>query len=97
MRIKNRGRFTLTMTIVFITLMFIVLSTGQSFSKVEIKTKTIYASYGDTLWKIASEEQENNIYYEGQNVRDIIEDIKYYNNLDNSYIYEGQKIEIPTL
>ena len=97
MKIKNKRRFTITITILSITMLFIILSTGQTFSKAEIKTKTIYASSGDTLWKIASEEKENNIYYEGQKIMDILEDIKCYNNLDNGYIYEGQKIEIPTL
>ena len=97
MRIKNKKRFITMVTILFLVILFILMLNNKTYSKVECGSKTIYVAYGDTLWKIASEQKESNLYYEGKNVRDILEDIKYTNNLNDSYIYEGQKLEIPTL
>ena len=95
MKIKNRKKFILSLSIVVLIIIFTILLTKHSFSHVESKTKTIYISSGDTLWDIAVLEQNTNEYYKNKKVREIVEDIKYKNNLKNSYIYEGQKIEIP--
>ena len=97
MKIKNRKKFITSITILICIAIFIILLSTKTFSHGEYETKTIYISNGDTLWTIASAEQENNKYYENKNIREIINDIKYINNLDSSYIYEGQKIEIPTI
>ena len=97
MKIKNRKKFTISITILGLIILFIILLSKQTYSKVEVKTKTIYASNGDTLWAIALEEQENNIYYSDKKLKDIIEDIKFVNSLKDSYIYQGQKLEIPTI
>ena len=61
-----------------------------------IKYKTIYVTQGDTLWKIAEAEQENNSYYEDKDIRDIIYDIKNTNNLEISNLSVGQELKIPT-
>ena len=91
MKIKNRKKFILSVSI----LALIMILTKHSFSHVEIKTKILYISSGDTLWDIAVLEQNTNEYYKNKKVGQIVEDIKYKNNLNSSYIYEGQKIEIP--
>lgn len=97
MKIRNKRRFITMVTLLFLILLFIMMLNNKTYSTVEYGSKTIYVAYGDTLWKIASEQKENNSYYEGKNVRDILEDIKFTNNLSDSYIYEGQKLEIPTM
>lgn len=50
---------------------------------------------GDTLWSIAQNELENNKYFEGKDIRYVIEELKKVNNLSNSNLTEGDKIKIP--
>ena len=94
MRIVNRKKFI--KMVVLILAIIIALSfyfANISFSKGDIKTKSVYVSSGDTLWTIASYEQENNIYYENKDIRDIIYEIKRLNNLENnSTLAVGQKL-----
>ena len=97
MRIKNKRRFITIFTILGLIILFIIILSKQSYSKVEISSKTIYVASGDTLWTIAEHEQKNNRYYEDKKIRDILDDIKFKNNLSDSYIYAGQKLDIPTL
>lgn len=97
MRIKNKRRFITIFTILGLIILFIIMLSKQSYSKVEIGSKTIYVASGDTLWTIAEQEQKNNRYYEDKKIRDILDDIKFKNNLSDSYIYAGQKLDIPTL
>ena len=77
MRIVNKKKFVRMIILIvgIISILFICFS-NISFSKGEIKTKSIYVSSGDTLWTIATEEQENNSYYEDKDIRDIIYEIK---------------------
>ena len=96
MRIVNIKKF-LRMVILIVGIIIIssICFCNISFSKGEIKTKTIYVSNGDTLWTIAREEQENNPYYENKDVRDIIYEIRKTNNLENnSNLNEGQELII---
>lgn len=98
MKITNKKRFITMSTISILIIMFIItLLSNQTFSHGEYKTQTICVASGDTLWNIALTQQKDNTYYENASIRDIVEDLKKINNLDNSYIYEGQKIEIPYL
>jgi len=97
MKIKNKKKFVTAISILIFVAIFIILLTTKTFSHGEHDIKTIYISNGDTLWTIASAEQEDNKYYENKSIKEIINDIKYVNNLDSSYIYEGQKLEIPII
>lgn len=91
----NIKKFTKSMLTLLGGLILILLYfSNVSLSKTELETKTIFVSNGDTLWVIAENEQMNNRYYEGKKVQEIIYDIKNTNNLDDSYLYEGQKLEI---
>lgn len=98
MRIVDKKKFFKMLLIIIGTI--IILSfcfSNKSFSKGEIKTKTIYVSSGETLWAIAKEEQSTNTYYEDKDIRDIIKEIKILNELTNSSdIKVGQKLEIHT-
>ena len=70
---------------------------STSLSYEEIKYSEVYVSSGDTLWSIAKSEQENNNYYKGKDIREIIFDIKKINNLSSSELVVNQKILIPSL
>lgn len=82
--------------IILIIFILIIIFAKSSYSKEEIDyiIKNVYE--GDTLWSIASLEQENNAYYEGKDIRYVINDIKYINNLKISSLYEGMKLKIPS-
>lgn len=96
MRIKNKKKFRrAVLIVVFFTIMGIILLTNQTLSHGEVKTKTIYISAGETLWNIAENELDNNNFYENKSIREVIYNIKNINNLENSYIYEGQELIIP--
>ena len=99
MRIVNKKKFT-RMIIIVLGIIFSMCFyfSNVSFSKGEVKTKNIYVSSGDTLWSIAMQEKENNSYYENKDVRDIIDEIRKVNNLDNtSYLKVGQKLVLYSL
>lgn len=70
---------------------------NNSYSKVEVKYKTEYASYGDTLWSIAKRESKINKYYQDKDVREIIYDLKKINNFQTSELSVGQEIKIPKI
>lgn len=97
-RIVNVKKFIVSSTILF-SMVFIAVSTlvNVAYSKNNINYKTVYVTKGDTLWTIASEEQENNNYYEDEDIRDIIYDIKNINNLSASDLKVGQELKIPVI
>lgn len=96
MRIKNKKKFKRAIFIVvFLTILGIILLSNQTLSHGEFKTKTISICSGETLWSIAEREIEENNFYENKSIREVIYNIKNLNNLENTYIYEGQKIIIP--
>lgn len=57
----------------------------------------ISVAQGDTLWSIASYQQENNPYYTEKDVRDIIIELKKVNQLSNSNLQVGQTLKVPVL
>ena len=95
MKIKNFNKFIKGISIVLgLTILIIMLLTNKTYSHKEVSYKTIYVASGDTLWNIAKEEQENNLYYEGKDVREIVDSIKSINNLSSSNLKAGQKLLI---
>lgn len=94
MKIVNRKKFIKMVTLVIgIILAIFFYFSNVSFSKGEIKTKTIYVSKGDTLWEIAQQEQESNAYYQNKDIRSIIHEIKKLNHLENNAsLVVGQKL-----
>ena len=99
MKIVNMKKFIKMIGIIIgLTIALSFYFTNNSYSKGEAKTKNIYVSSGDTLWSIASFEQENNAYYQNKDIREIIYEIKEVNNLKNtSNLSIGQKLEIYTI
>ena len=97
LKIKNKRKFLRSVIILFTVIFILFIGINQTYSKVEIKYKESYIFAGDTLWSIATQELKNNKYYENKDIRLIIQEIKYINNLQNSELKEGQKIKIPTI
>ena len=95
MKIVNKGKFIKTNLILIIIVGAIIGFTTNTYSKVETKYKEEYVYSGDTLWSIAQNELENNKYFEGKDLRYVIEELKKVNNLSNSNLTEGDKIKIP--
>ena len=96
-KIKNKKKFLRAILIIVGMLIFInFIVPDKSFSHQSIAYKNVSVQSGDTLWTIAKLEQEDNEYYEGKDLRDIIQDIKEVNNLSNSNLRVNQNLEIPT-
>lgn len=98
-KIVDRKRFVKSTGILLAIIIFtVIICIGNTvFSHKEIKYKTKYVSGGETLWKIAKEEQNSNEYYYDTDVRDIIESIKKINNLKTNDLYINQELIIPTI
>ena len=99
MKITNKKRFIKSCSFtIAIFILLILFFTNISFSHTEIKYETISVSAGDTLWSIAKFEQINNKYFKNYDIRDIIYQIKYINNLENNGILMvGDTLKIPTI
>lgn len=95
MKIVNKGKFIKTNLILIIIVGAIIGFATNTYSKVETNYKEEYVYSGDTLWSIAQNELENNKYFEGKDIRYVIEELKKVNNLSNSNLSEGDKIRIP--
>ena len=97
MKIVNYKKFTRGLFLVFLIVFFIsLLFTNISFSYNEKNYKSIYVHSGETLWSIACNLQSNS-YYNGKDVRYIINDIKSINNLTNSNLSVGDILIVPVL
>ena len=97
MVVLNKKKFVRAILIIIgitIGLNFIIMN--KVFSSQEITYKKVSIIEGDTLWDIASREKKNNPYYEDDDVRDIISNIKQINDLESSNLKENQVLKIPT-
>ncbi len=98
MKIKNVKKFVRSIFIIIgLTILIILLIQNYSYSKKVVEYKTLCVSEGDTLWNIASLNQNENSYYKGKDIRYIINDLIRINNLDNSNLRVNQKINIPVI
>ena len=98
MKIVDKKKFirSSSMTVIFILLMIFFLM-NHSFSHTEVTYKKICISSGDTLWSIAKYEEGHNAYFEKKDIRDIVDEIKYVNHLDNSNLNVGDELTIPII
>lgn len=93
LRIKNKYRFFIFMTIVCIILISsinTILGLNTAASAQDPIYKEVSVQEGDTVWTLA----QNNISNQ-TDTRKFIYEIKLVNHLDNGYIYPGQVIKIP--
>lgn len=81
--------------IIFFVILIIAILAKNSYSNDDISYKTEYVVAGDTLWAIAEQEVNNNEYYKNDDIRTVVYDIKYINNLKNSELKQGMKLKIP--
>lgn len=96
MIIKNWKKFLRLVFLAIGVIVFInLIIPDKSFSHQEIEYKEISVINGETLWAIAKNEQKINDYYSGKDVREIVQDIKYINNLSSSELKLNQTLKIP--
>lgn len=98
MRKINKNKFIRSITIMICLIVFMILILANiSFSHTEVSYKEIAVSSGDTLWSIAKYQKNNNDYFFDKDIRDIIAEIKKINNLKDSNLNIGDKLNIPTI
>ena len=98
MKIVNKKKFIRSISVTIGLIIFITLTLiNTSFSHTETTYKTIAVISGDTLWNIAKSERDNNVYFENKDIRYIVDEIKYINNLDNCNLKIGDELIIPTI
>lgn len=98
MKIVNKGKFIRSMIFIGALITFIsFIFVNKTLSHVETSYKKIYVSSGDTLWNIAQDQKNNNQYFEDKDIRSIVDEIKYTNQLANSNLVVGQELNIPTI
>ena len=98
MKIINKAKFARGIIIITFIISFIcIFSNSVAYSSAEVQLKEIYVGNGETLWSIAREELNNNLYYSNKDVREVISNIKKINNLSSSTLQIGQKLAIPTI
>lgn len=93
LRIVDKKRFTafITVCLLICTALFnAVFANGSHASASEAEYELVYVCEGDTLWSIAREN-----YPSSMNVRDIISDIKFINDMNSNTIYSGDVLYIP--
>lgn len=97
LKIVNMKKFIRSLVIVMLSSVFLLfIGLSNTYSKGEVRYKEQYIYQGDTLWSIAQQEVKQNKYYENEDIRIIINEIRTINNMDNSNLKVGQKIRIPT-
>ena len=101
LKVINMKKFIRSITIlsiIVIGIIFLLSKVSLSHNeKAKIDYDTITVIQGDTLWNIASEQQIDNPYFENKDVRDIIYQIKKINQLENSSLQIGQKLQVPII
>lgn len=95
LNVKRIIKLIVVMVVLVITILLFIHSTSLSYR--DTQYHEIYVCSGDTLWDIAKNEQQNNDYYKGKDIREIIFHIKKINNLPSSDLNINQKILIPSL
>ena len=98
MKIVNKNKFIRSVIITIGLIIFIVMVLSSiSFSYTEVNYKEIAISSGDTLWSIATYERTHNEYFKDYDIRDVVDEIKYVNNLSSSNLNIGDKLSIPII
>lgn len=79
-----------------IILMVVMIIAGISVSEAYEPTRTISVtvSYGDTLWSIASEINEEH-HDDSMDIRELVYDIQKFNGLESAMIQPGMVLEVP--
>ena len=95
-KIINKYKFIRTMTILIcIVIAIICTASHKTYSNSETKYKTEYVVKGETLWKIAEKEIQENAYFENEDIQNVILELKKLNHMTTSNLSEGMEIKIP--
>lgn len=94
-KIVNKKKFVRSLIIITGLIIIALLGINNTYSKTEISYKEDYILKGDTLWSIAENEINSNLYYKNKDIRYVMYEIKKINNLKNENLEIGQKILIP--
>lgn len=101
MKIVNMKKFVRSIVVLIGIIIAIVLffpkATLSHNESERTNYETISVAQGNTLWSIASYQQENNPYYIGKDVRDIVNDLRRVNQLTNASLQIGQTLRVPVL
>lgn len=101
MKIVNMKKFVRSILILIGVIISLVLffpkATLSHNEKEYSDYETISVAQGDTLWSIASYQQENNPYYIEKDVRDIVSNLKKVNQLYTADLQIGQTLKVPVL
>lgn len=98
MKIVNKKKFVRSISVIMgLVIVIILLLINTSFSHTEISYKQISVISGDSLWNIAKYEQNSNPYFANKDIRDIVNEIKNINHLNNSDLQVGDHLSIPTI
>ncbi|WP_432409545.1 LysM peptidoglycan-binding domain-containing protein [Wukongibacter sp. M2B1] len=94
LRIVNRKRFMLSMTIIMIILFFLISNVFALVNRAEgyeaPKYKEIVVKGGDTIWELARDHGPKNI-----DIRKTVHEIGRINNLHNYDVFPGQIVKVP--
>ncbi len=91
-RVTNMNRFRafiFILVLIISLITFMIISTTKVYSANIIKYETVYVEAGDSLWKIASQYNNN------QRIDNYIRTIEKLNNIENSKIFPGDVLLIP--
>lgn len=91
----NKKTMKIIIILSFLIICLLSLVTNPLLSHSETQYKTINISPGDTLWKIAIYEQQNNEYYKNEDIRYIVFDLTTINSLTNTVLQSGFNLKIP--
>lgn len=83
--------------IVIAIILFSSKGTLSHSEKEQIHYETISVFQGDTLWSIATNQQQNNPYYSEKDVRFVVSELRKINKLDNANLQIGQKLKVPII
>ena len=89
-KIVNKRKFIMMCLILVILVSIVLMGINHTYSKTE--EEFIYE--GDTLWSISERELKENKYYKGNDIRNIVSELKNINNIDGN-LKVGEKILIP--
>ena len=96
--ILNKKKFERIIILIILSCIFLgIIGITKAYSKEILEYKEEYIYSGDTLWSIAEKEANENKYYEKEDIRNIVFDIKKVNKLEDSNLQVGQKILIPVV
>ncbi|MEZ0535944.1 LysM peptidoglycan-binding domain-containing protein [Caldicellulosiruptoraceae bacterium PP1] len=90
-RIKNKKRFSLSISFVLTIILLCILSTAFSNNINDfknIKFIEVTVQEGQTLWELSENYVDNSI-----DIRKYIDVIEKINNIEGGYIYPGQSIK----